>query len=92
MNDQYRLHIDIPLGDELETAQDLAMFINEILIEGCMNLAKENEKATPILTRLSYRLGNDADRQKSNYMILNPNGHVANKKCHVSLDSGQEWI
>jgi len=34
---------------------------------------------------INYRLGNDEDRQKSNYMIKNENGHVANKKSRIHL-------
>jgi hypothetical protein len=34
---------------------------------------------------INYRLGNDDDRQKSNYMIKNENGHVANKKSRIHL-------
>jgi len=34
---------------------------------------------------INYRLGHDDDRQKSNYMIKNENGHVANKKSRIHL-------
>lgn len=34
---------------------------------------------------INYRLGNDNDRQKSNYMIRNENGHIANKKSRINL-------
>jgi hypothetical protein len=29
---------------------------------------------------VQYRLGNDLDRQQSNYFMKNTNGHVGNKK------------
>jgi len=34
---------------------------------------------------INFRLGHDQDRQKSNYMIKNENGHVANKKSRINL-------
>ncbi len=37
------------------------------------------------ITDINYRLGNDNDRQKSNYMIRNENGHIANKKSRINL-------
>jgi len=37
------------------------------------------------ITDINYRLGNDQDRQKSNYMIRNENGHIANKKSRINL-------
>jgi hypothetical protein len=37
------------------------------------------------ITDINYRLGNDHDRQKSNYMIRNENGHIANKKSRINL-------
>jgi hypothetical protein len=33
--------------------------------------------------QVNYRLGHDEDRQKSNYLLKNENGHVSNKKCHI---------
>ena len=34
---------------------------------------------------INYRVGNDTDRQKSNYLMINENGHVANKKNVINL-------
>ena len=36
-------------------------------------------------TNINFRLGHDDDRQKSNYLIKNENGHVANKKSRIHL-------
>ena len=76
----YRLHIDIPLNmseDEARTAS--------IQILGL--LAGEDTQAL-ILTaigveEINYRLGHDDDRQKSNYLMKNENGHVNNKKSKI---------
>jgi hypothetical protein len=32
---------------------------------------------------INYRLGHDDDRQKSNYLMKNENGHVNNKKSKI---------
>lgn len=64
----YRLHIDVPLGDDVLAARISA---NKIL--DCLTPLKERYN-------IQYRLGNDADRQKSNYMQINENGHCSNKK------------
>jgi len=49
--------------------------------------------------QINYRLGHDEDRQKSNYLDKNENGHVTNKKSRISLtdstDEDQEkfdWV
>jgi hypothetical protein len=34
---------------------------------------------------INYRLGHDDDRQKSNYLDKNENGHVSNKKSKILL-------
>ena len=41
---------------------------------------------------INYRLGHDEDRQKSNYMRKNENGHVTNKKCHLMLEKPQYMV
>lgn len=35
--------------------------------------------------KINYRLGNDEDRQKSNYLNINENGHASNKKSIIEL-------
>jgi hypothetical protein len=44
------------------------------------------------ITDINYRLGNDQDRQKSNYMIRNENGHIANKKSRINLLSTESEV
>jgi hypothetical protein len=37
------------------------------------------------IDEVHYRLGYDEDRQKSNYLNKNDNGHVTNKKIKISI-------
>tara|TARA_Y100000034_G_C6563091_1_gene243725 strand:- start:12 stop:266 length:255 start_codon:yes stop_codon:yes gene_type:complete len=77
---EYRLHIDIPLGDD----EEQATFIGNNLI----NQFFEDYSSAPIhilkekydIDQVNYRLGHDEDRQKSNYFDKDENGHVSNKK------------
>lgn len=71
----FRLHIDIPLMMTEEQASDASKKIIELLVkEKMLTLGVE---------QVNYRLGHDEDRQKSNYLLKNENGHVSNKKCHI---------
>ena len=79
---QYRLHIDIPLGTDEKTAvYKSKLLVQEFLSSHNDSLKHLNEKYD--IEELSYRLGHDADRQKSNYLDKNENGHTSNKKCKV---------
>jgi hypothetical protein len=73
----YRLHIDIPASENQQTALQLSRNImndiEKILCENYQGL------------EINYRVGNDTDRQKSNYLMINENGHVANKKNVINL-------
>jgi hypothetical protein len=40
------------------------------------------------IEQINYRLGHDDDRQKSNYLLKNENGHVANKKNRILVREG----
>ena len=77
---QYRLHIDIPLGQDEEKA---VMNSEEIIymIESQKDFLLESLG----VEQLNYRLGHDEDRQKSNYLNKNENGHVNNKKCRLTF-------
>jgi hypothetical protein len=71
--------MDFPLTtDENGSIVSTAVFLNFL----------QNHKQELIdmgFTDINYRLGNDNDRQKSNYMIRNENGHIANKKSRINL-------
>ena len=80
----YRLHIDIPLG----TDEDSAIVKSKLLMQEFMSSHRSelnflNEKYD--IEEMNYRLGNDEDRQKSNYLDKNENDHVSNKKTRVAL-------
>jgi len=79
---QYRLHIDIPLGtDENAAVYKSKLLVQEFLSSHRDSLGHLNEKYD--IEELNYRLGRDEDRQKSNYLDKNENGHVSNKKCKI---------
>jgi hypothetical protein len=94
----YRLHIDIPLDHDLETAKRIGEdVINGILKDRAESVAEltilsidrmiatgklpEPPAITYKVDQINYRLGNDEDRQKSNYYIMDSRGHVTHKKC-----------
>ena len=86
---QYRLHIDIPLGtDETE-----AIATAKSIMEWHFNDIEAREKIQTLtydrtpLTEINYRLGHDDDRQRSNYLHINENGHVNNKKSKILLNT-----
>jgi hypothetical protein len=71
----YRLHIDIPLN---LTEEEAAIASKQII-----ELLQKEKMLTFGADQVNYRLGHDEDRQKSNYLLKNENGHVSNKKCHI---------
>jgi len=97
----YRLHIDIPLDCDLETAKKIGMDAVNAIIRDRENSTQssvflvdelpdhaiilESESNTHKIEQLNYRLGNDEDRQKSNYYIMDSRGHVTHKKCVVTF-------
>jgi len=81
---QYRLHIDIPLGlDEDEATQKAKTLLDWWVISE----SAKSDMTNMSIPEVNYRLGNDSDRQKSNYLMKNENGHVNNKKCRIIFDT-----
>ncbi len=88
MNDKYRLFVDIPFvtGASQEECirvakqliQSMKSGIESGSYEGICDLASTDLK-------LNFRLGNDADRNKSNYLNINENGHVSTKKSTLEF-------
>jgi hypothetical protein len=78
---QYRLHIDIPLGTDEEEAEKNA----ELLVMYLFNEERNYFPKNLGVEQVNYRLGYDDDRQKSNYLDKNENGHVSNKKTRISI-------
>lgn len=71
--------MDFPLtANENESIASTAVFLNFLQTH-------KQELIDMGFIDINYRLGNDNDRQKSNYMIRNENGHIANKKSRINL-------
>jgi hypothetical protein len=99
----YRLHIDIPLDHDLETAKKIgkdvingivknrAESVSEIFIaDAAPHLFKvQQPNTTHNVNQINYRLGADTDRQRSNYYIMDSKGHVTHKKCVINLCKGE---
>jgi|TARA_R110000851_G_scaffold102313_1_gene218833 hypothetical protein len=81
---QYRLFIDIPLGDN----EEKAISASHSIMSRFLSDEKSFIDLTPAVEEVNYRLGCDEDRQRSNYLIKNENGHVSNKKSKRVM-SGQ---
>jgi hypothetical protein len=81
---EYRLHIDIPLGSDQESARRKTLNLVQWLFgsEGA-----QADMAHYGIDRVNYRLGHDEDRQKSNYLIMTESGHAINKKCKIFVDN-----
>ena len=83
----FRLHIDIPLpmseDDALRATEDVIGILSahSTLLEGLRS------RGVP---QIGYRLGHDEDRQRSNYLVKTPSGHVTNKKCKIQLENSDE--
>lgn len=75
---KYRIHIDIPLDQDEEGSIEKTKEIIDYLV-------KINESHGTDIEKINYRLGYDDDRQKSNYLNKNENGHVNNKKSTLTL-------
>lgn len=77
----YRLHIDIPLTmSEIDSAN-----ISKLVVG--MFIDKKTEECLKHLgiKVVNYRLGNDDDRQRSNYLDKNDNDHVSTKKSRIQF-------
>jgi len=84
----YRLQIDIPLGNDEECAVATAESIMRwhFIDPEAQNKLQRLSRGTEI-TETNYRLGHDEDRQRSNYLDKNENGHVSTKKCHIDMEN-----
>jgi hypothetical protein len=79
---RYRLHIDIPLGSNEEDAIHIA----SQMISTLSTHVRNRSKIDSCIEGLNYRLGHDDDRQKSNYLLKNEEGHVNNKKIRLTFN------
>ena len=84
----FRLHIDIPFPSSATEEQCIdasrrmiGMFANNMDVE----ISRFYGSVCGV-EEINYRLGHDDDRQKSNYLDKNQNGHVSNKKLTIVFD------
>tara|TARA_Y100000004_G_scaffold35498_1_gene38045 strand:- start:52 stop:315 length:264 start_codon:yes stop_codon:yes gene_type:complete len=73
----YRIHIDIPLGDDEKKSFQKTKNVMGMLEKEFARFASMG------IEQLNIRLGHDDDRQKSNYLIKDENDHVSNKKLKM---------
>jgi hypothetical protein len=78
---EYRLHIDIPLGKDVSEARNLADHLIEIM---------RNEFYGEGLRLIQYKLSHDSDRGNKNYLDINENGHASNKKVKIEFGADYE--
>jgi len=81
----YRLHIDIPLSENEEDAVKMAISLMEWTFKDVDCKTRLRMLTNNKIEQVNYRLGYDDDRQKSNYLDKNENGHVSNKKTRISI-------
>jgi len=77
----YRLHIDIPLP--LSEAD--ALTISEMVMGTLQSPQLLQELQSRGVSSIHYRLGHDDDRQRSNYFVKTPSGHVTNQKNRITI-------
>jgi hypothetical protein len=77
---KFRLHIDIPLPFDEITAAKITQEIVDTMVASTASFLQMAG-----IKEFNYRLGHDEDRQKSNYLVKTPSGHVVNKKSRVSI-------
>tara|TARA_B100001094_G_scaffold333124_1_gene408820 strand:- start:47944 stop:48177 length:234 start_codon:yes stop_codon:yes gene_type:complete len=76
---EYRMHIDMPVGMDKEEAVKKSRYILGVIENNLGTIRAHGVES------VNFRLGNDADRQKSNYLDVNENGHCSNKKSKIVL-------
>lgn len=79
---EYRVHIDIAAGNDLDGAIALTKNIINDISNG-LSIGNSGIK------RFQIRLGNDEDRQRSNYLDINCNGHCSTKKTVVDISENK---
>ncbi len=81
----YRLHIDIPLGHNEEEAIRMTESLMRWTFKDVDCKTRLKMLTSDGIEQINYRLGHDEDRQKSNYLDKNENGHCSNKKTKISI-------
>ena len=85
----YRIHIDIPLDilSQEDAIKAATAILNEMVRQEVQDLVKSLGG-----NQINYRLCDDTDRQKSNYLVLTPSGHATNQKCKILLTDEQSSV
>lgn len=73
---KYRLHIDIPLDVDQAKAIEQAKGILSAIQTSMIGKYSGD---------VNYRVGNDEDRNKKNYMIMDSSGHCSTQKSKFSV-------
>jgi hypothetical protein len=75
----FRMFIDFPISTDEETSVKVAKQFVQVLEQNADFFAQHG------IVKIGYRLGNDEDRQKSNYLDKNLNGHVSSRKLVLDI-------
>lgn len=73
---KYRLHIDIPLDVDQNVSIEQAKGILAAMQQALIGKYSGD---------VNYRVGNDEDRNKKNYMIIDSSGHCSTQKSKFSV-------
>ena len=84
----FRLQIDIPIP----ASEDEAIHSSKRIMELFHFMIRSKSFGNFDIDQINYRLGHDEDRQKSNYLDKNENGHVSNKKCKIQLGNDSSAV
>jgi len=80
---QYRLHIDIPLGANVDEAiTEAKKVIQDIEVRMTHPRSRPVDQNMNV-DQVNYRLGFDDDRAKTNYLDINEEGHCSTKKSRM---------
>ncbi len=80
---QYRMYIDIPLGNDQKDAIKAAKQIAHWHFSDIDAQIKIKNLSDGKVRKINYRLGHDEDREKSNYLTMNDDGDVNTKKNQI---------
>lgn len=75
----FRMFIDFPISINEEESVLVAKNFLKIMEQNSDFFAQHG------IMKIGYRLGNDEDRQKSNYLDKNFNGHVSSRKLALDI-------
>ena len=80
---QYRMYIDIPLGNDQKDAIKAVKQIAHRHFSDIDAQIKIKNLSDGKVRKINYRLGHDEDREKSNYLTMDDDGDVNTKKNQI---------